>query len=79
VILVELVTMIWESDKECIPCNKIHLRRRLKANIIFQRKGKGGIKKRDCGSKMEAKHSALIVVRVEIILRSVGCFIHTYV
>jgi hypothetical protein len=79
VLHVELVTMIWGSVEEDSLCKKIHPRRRLKVKIISQRKGKGGMTERDRGSKMGTRHSSLIVVRVDIILRSVGHFIHTYV
>jgi hypothetical protein len=40
----ELVTMKQGCVEEDIQCNKIHPRRRIKVNIISQRKGKGGMK-----------------------------------
>jgi hypothetical protein len=69
---VELVTIIWRNVEEDNPCNKIHPRRRLKVKVISQRKGKGGMTRGDRGSKMGTRHSALIVVRMDIRLRSVG-------
>jgi hypothetical protein len=67
VIPVELVTMIWRNVEEYNPCNKIHPRRRLKVKVIYQNKGKGGIRRRDCASNMGTRYSTLIVVRVDII------------
>jgi hypothetical protein len=46
----------------------------LKVKIISQRKGKGGMIKRDRCSKMGTRNTTLILVRVDIILRSVGDF-----
>jgi hypothetical protein len=73
-----LVTMIWRNVEEDRLCKKIHPRRILKVKFISQNIGKGGMARRDRVSKMGTRHSALIVVRVEIISRSVGHFIHTY-
>jgi hypothetical protein len=62
----ELVTIIWRNVKEHNPCKKIHLRRRPREKIISKEKGKGGMTRRDHGSNMGTRHSALIMVRVEI-------------
>jgi hypothetical protein len=79
VLLVELVTIIWRNVEEYNLCKKIHPRRRLKIKVNFSKKGKGGMTRGDRGSNMGKRHFSLIVVRVDIILRSVGHFIHTYV
>jgi hypothetical protein len=79
VLPVELVTMIWRNVEEDSPCKKSHPRRRLKVKVISQNRGKGGLTRRDRGSKKGTRHSALIVVRVDIKSRSVGHFIHSYV
>ena len=66
VLPMEIVTMIWGSVEEDSLCKKIHPRRRLKVKIISQSKGKGGMTERDRGSRMGIRHSALIMVRVDI-------------
>jgi hypothetical protein len=63
---VELETIIWRNFKENSPCKKIHPRIRPKKKAISQDKGKGGMRRRDHGSKMETRHFDLIVVRVNI-------------
>jgi hypothetical protein len=75
----ELVTMIWRNVEEDSPCKKIYPRRRMYLKVISQRKGKGGMTRRNRGSKMGTRHSAFILVRVDIKSRSVGHFIHTHV
>jgi hypothetical protein len=71
VLPVEVVTIIWRNFKEDNMCKKIHPRRKLKLKFTSQRKGKGGMTRRYHGSKMGTRHSTLIVVRVDIISRSV--------
>jgi hypothetical protein len=66
VILVELVTIIWWNVEEDNPCKKNHPRRRLKEKFISQNKRKGGMTRRDHGSKIGTRYYALIVVRVDI-------------
>jgi hypothetical protein len=61
------------------PSRRSHLRKRLEAKVIFQDKRIGKVARKDCGSKKGEITFSLIVVRVEIILRSVGHFIHSFV
>jgi hypothetical protein len=66
VLLVEIVTIIWKNVREENPCKKIHPRRKIKLKFIFQDIRKGGMTRRDCGSKMGTRNSSLILVRVDI-------------
>ena len=54
-------------------------KKKAKGKDHFSKKIKGGMITRDRVSKIGTRHSALIVVRVDIILRSVEHFTHTYV
>jgi len=71
--------MMWRNLKVDGMCKLIPPRRRLKVKIISKSKGKGGMIRRDHGSNMGTRNFALIVVRVDIRLRSVGHFTPTYV
>jgi hypothetical protein len=79
VLPLELVTIICINVEEYNPYKKIHPRRRLKVKVISQNKGKGGMIRRDRGSNMRTRYSAIIFIRVDIRSISVGHFIHTYV
>jgi hypothetical protein len=76
---VELVTIVWENVREYNSCKKNHSRRRLEEKVIFQDRRIGKVERKDCGSEMGTRISTLVMVRVDIRLRSVGKFIDTCV
>jgi hypothetical protein len=49
---VELVTIVWRNFREDNTYNKIHPRRSSKEKVIFQDRRKGGMTRRDWGSKV---------------------------
>jgi len=73
VIYVEITTMMWRIVEGDSMWKRNPPKRR--RQTISQVRGKGGMKIMDRGKR----HSALIVVRMDTRLRSVGHFTHTYV
>jgi hypothetical protein len=76
---VELVTMIWRNVEEDNPVQENPSKKKAKGKGHFSKQRKRGNDKKGSWFQDGNTHSALIVVRVDIRLRSVGHFIHTYV
>ena len=75
---VDLITIVWKNVGRDNPCRGSHPRRRQEAKVIFQRRIER-MKRKDCGSKIGIRTTALIVVGVDIGLRSVGHYIYNFI